>query len=216
LSPAEWEQLHSDVARRCEELRSGDPVDELNSATGVAWCDCGIPGKVPPTLGTRDLEQGLRRLPRRLRRHWRRASNSWDGCGALDVLGILCDADATVIGEDRRSLYVDYLLTVGYGAAVARFLCALYRWLVGADEDGWDAACLSMIASLADAAAASVERLTLGAADPFFVRPPPMHARPSVTRTGPPSSVAAVRFFAEPELSHWRSRLESTAWLAVA
>jgi len=130
----EWDDLNRRAYERCTAEGSSLPLDDLNRATGIRWFEPAMPGKLPPTPGTREGFDGvIDRLPRRLRRHAQRMMSCNDNCGALEVLGTLDDADLefAIIGLDRRIVYLEYLLTIMYDVPVARLLIAMLDWLTG-------------------------------------------------------------------------------------
>jgi hypothetical protein len=191
----EWDDLNRKAYEQCAAESSRLPLGELNCVTGIEWFEPAMPGRLPPTPGTREGFDGVvDRLPRRLRRHAQRMMTCDDHCGALEVLGTLDDADLefAIIGLDRRIIYLEYLLTIMYGVPVARFLVAMLDWLTGELERR-----MKILASLKRATPLNLPRPT---APPFSresiqFKAPPSEDRPCVEPTGPPLHIGATRQF---------------------
>jgi hypothetical protein len=116
---------------------------------------------------------------------------SEDHCGALEVLGVLHDAEleTTLIGEDRRVIYIEYFMAMAFGFAVIHFLVVMSRWLTG-DLDRWAdlIAMLGLIALLA----VWVPLHEGESSSPNEHRAVPVRERPSVVPTGPPGGSGAT------------------------
>lgn len=188
---AEWDRLNEEAHRRCHEERSAAPLEELIQLTGIDWCEPSFDGKLPPIPPCRNIDNSVQRLPRRLRRNAARMLNSEDHCGALEVLGILHDAEleTTLIGEDRRLIYIEYLMTIAFGFAVIHFLVVMFRWLTG--DLAWWADLIAMLGLLA-MLAAWVPLHEGEPRSPHERRALPVRERPSVVPTGPPAGFGAT------------------------
>lgn len=184
----EWERMKTEAFNRCISEHSDAGLAAMNEATGIHWCEPGIPDKLPPTPGVREGMDALDQLPRRLRRHGYRILRCNDACGAAEVIGCLYDAEleASITGDDRKAIYLEYLYEIPYAVSVLRFILAMHDWLIGNDD-------FELIRMLAE------ELCRRGLLDESFneptalqpsdvhQRPPPLMMRPCITSDGPPT-----------------------------
>jgi hypothetical protein len=187
----EWERMKTEAFTRCEAEHSDAGLAPMIEATGISWCEPGIPDKLPPTPGVREggYMHAVNGLPRRLRRHADRILRCDDVCGAMEVIGHLSDAEleASITGEDRSAIYLEYLWEIPYAIPVLRFILALHNWLTGNDIFELIRALLAGLYRRGLIDVSLAETIAFHPTD-VRQRPPPLAMRPCITADGPPAT----------------------------